>query len=84
MTHSELCKLTAKWALTPPAADWLALYEYKSFASQEFPDVLTYSATGTRLYEIKMSHSDFLADLKKPSREYRAVSRVFYGVHDDL
>lgn len=68
MKHEELCKLTAEWALKPPGADWLALYEYQSYASQEFPDVLTYSATGTRLYEIKMSHSDFLADQKKDSR----------------
>jgi len=66
--HAELCRLTAEWALKPPGADWLALYEYQSFASQEFPDVLTYSPTGTRLYEIKISRSDFKADLKKESR----------------
>lgn len=68
MTHNELCRKTAEWVIRPPSADWLALYEYQSYATQEFPDVLSYSASGTRLYEIKMSHSDFLADAKKESR----------------
>jgi 16S rRNA G966 N2-methylase RsmD len=77
MNHSELCILTAKWALTPPKADWLALYEYKSYASVEEPDVLTYSASGTRLYEIKTSHSDFIADQKKEARIKRQSGRVY-------
>lgn len=77
MTHGELCILTSKWALTPPAADWIALYEYKSYASVEEPDVLTYSATGTRLYEIKISHSDFLVDQKKEARIRKQSGRVY-------
>jgi len=85
--HNDLCRLTAEWAIKPPAADWLALYEYQSYVTQEFPDVLTYSATGTRLYEIKMSHSDFLADSKKESRiswipPYRCFPRIIKEVRD--
>jgi hypothetical protein len=82
--HTELCKLTAKWSITPPEADWLALYEYQSFATQEFPDVLTYHCNKTTLYEIKTSHSDFLADLKKTSRARKADYTVYSGIVDNL
>ncbi len=84
MTHSELCRLTAEWVIKPPAADWLALYEYQSFATQEFPDVLSYSATGTRLYEIKTSHADFLADQKKEARVCRGSYWMHGGLHAEI
>lgn len=80
MTHTELCKATAEWAITPPGADWLALYEYQSFASTEFPDVLTYYNNRTTLYEIKISRSDFIADPKKESRELRGYYRTYSGI----
>lgn len=82
--HSTLCRLTAEWALKPPGADWLALYEYQSFASQEFPDVLTYSPAGTTLYEIKTSHADFLADQKKEARILRARCGAYSGIYTDV
>jgi len=63
MTHADLCLQTAKRFV-----DKIALYEYKSFASSEEPDVLVYGYTGTTLFEIKMSRSDFLADSKKSCR----------------
>lgn len=68
MTHGELCFATAQRFV-----DKVALYEYKSFASQEEPDVLVYGYTNTVLYEIKMSRSDFFADKKKEARKkYRS------------
>lgn len=63
MTHSELCLKTAERFV-----DKVALYEYKSYASMEEPDVLVYGYGGTTLFEIKMSRADFLADAKKPCR----------------
>lgn len=67
--HYELCKITAEWALKKYNA-YLALYEYQSFASGEFPDVLLYTKTGgTILFEIKVERSDFLADQKKEARK---------------
>lgn len=84
MTHSELCLATAKWSITPPAAAWLALWEYQSYASQEFPDVLTYHSGSTTLYEIKMSHSDFIADLNKEARTKRADTSIYSGLHSEI
>ena len=66
MTHSELCEITARRFVKHA---WLALWEYQSYASGEFPDVLTFSGGGTVLYEIKMSRADFLADAKKDARK---------------
>lgn len=63
MTHAKLCQATANRFV-----DKTAIYEYKSFASSEEPDVLVYGYTGTTLFEIKMSRADFLADAKKPCR----------------
>lgn len=82
--HSTLCRLTAEWTLKPPGADWLALYEYQSFASQEFPDVLAYSPAGTTLYEIKTSHADFLADQKKEARVLRARCSAYSGIYTEI
>lgn len=63
MTHAELCLKTAERFV-----DKVALYEYKSFASSEEPDVLVFGYSGTTLYEIKMTRSDFIADRKKKCR----------------
>ncbi len=68
MTHRELCKLTAERFSNKC---YVTLYEYQSFASNEFPDVLVFNGI-TTLYEIKINKSDFLADSKKESRkEYK-------------
>jgi hypothetical protein len=84
LTHNELCLYTAKWSITPSGAAWLALYEYQSSASQEFPDVLIYSLTGTILYEIKMSHADFVNDQKKEARMCRSSYSVWSGIHTEI
>jgi len=67
MTHSELCFETAKHFIKGKSK--IALYEYKSFASMEEPDVLLYSMDETCLFEIKTSRSDFFADAKKECRK---------------
>ncbi|GHU75351.1 hypothetical protein FACS189461_1460 [Spirochaetia bacterium] len=67
ITHSELCLKTAQ-----RFAEKVALYEYKSYVSQEEPDVLAFGFNGTTLFEIKMSLSDFNADKYKDCRvKYR-------------
>lgn len=66
MTHFELCRKTAEWAMKKFRGR-LCLYEYQSFATDEYPDVLLFNDI-TTLFEIKMSKSDFLADAKKDSR----------------
>lgn len=84
LTHKELSLKTASWALTPPAADWMALYEYQSYVSQEFPDVLTFNGNITTLYEIKTSYLDFLADKKKECRITNGKYHSFYNVFSHL
>ncbi|MBL8968242.1 MAG: hypothetical protein JNG85_14645 [Spirochaetaceae bacterium] len=66
MTHSELCLATAEHFAKKA---WLALWEYQSFSSGEFPDVLLFGRDDTVLFEIKMSRADFLADTKKDARK---------------
>lgn len=66
MTHFDLCKATAERFMRD---GWLALWEYQSFASWEFPDVLVFGSGKTTLYEIKISRADFLADAKKDARK---------------
>lgn len=65
MTHGELCKATAERFIKD---GMLALYEYQSYATGEFPDVLIVGNGWTTLYEIKTSRSDFLADSHKDAR----------------
>ena len=54
ITHRELCIATAK-----KFNKILALYEYKSYASAEEPDVLIFDYNHTKLFEIKISMADF-------------------------
>lgn len=62
LTHSELCKLTAKKFMKE-----IALIEYKCQMLNEEPDVLVFdSYSDTTLYEIKMSRDDFWKDWNKP------------------
>lgn len=65
ITHFDLCKVTAERFIKDFQ---VAVYEYQSFASGEFPDVLCFKGGTTSLFEIKVSRSDFLADSKKESR----------------
>ena len=78
MTHSDLCLLTARHFLKAPGGSKLALYEYQGFATSEFPDVFLVGLGWTKLYEIKVSRSDFLADQKKECRKKHCVPR-FWG-----
>jgi hypothetical protein len=67
ITHSELCLKTAQ-----RFGEKMALYEYKSYVSQEEPDVLVFGFEGTTLFEIKMSLADFNSDKYKECRiKYR-------------
>ena len=66
VTHYDLCKKTAEWSAKD--AD-VCLFDYQSYASGEFPDVLSYHSSGTMLYEIKVSRSDFKSDAGKDCRQ---------------
>ncbi len=75
LTHRELCLAAAK-----RFNDKFALYEYKSTASNEEPDVLVFGFAGTTLFEIKTSLSDFNADQKKESRKKYRVPLWAYHI----
>jgi hypothetical protein len=65
ITHTDLCIATARRFI-----NWVALYEYKSFTSQqEQPDVLILNENNSVLFEIKTSFSDFIADQQKVCRK---------------
>lgn len=65
MTHPELCRLAAEHFVR-----MLAVYEVKIQGLSELPDVITWDGGWTSwVYEIKLSRSDFLADLKKKCRK---------------
>ena len=66
MPHFDLCKAVAEKVACKA---WVTLYEYQSYATDEFPDVLSFGNRGTTLYEIKTSHSDFIADARKDARK---------------
>ena len=64
MTHTEFCKLTAEFF-----CKMIAIYEVKVAGLEELPDVITWNGGHESwVYDIKMSRSDFLADLKKKCR----------------
>lgn len=66
MTHSELCELTAKRFVQK---NTIAFWEVTT-SLMEKPDVLVLNSSGvTEIFEIKISHSDFLADAKKEARK---------------
>lgn len=77
MNHKELCLMAAKRFLKDGI---IALYEYQSYATSEFPDVLIVGNGWTTLYEIKTSRSDFLADASKVARKkWRSKGYVEIG-----
>lgn len=65
-SHNDLCAFTANHFIK---SNKIVLYNYQSYASFEFPDVLAFGNNISTLYEIKTSHSDFLADSKKEVRK---------------
>ena len=66
MTHSELCKRVADIMIKKYN---VVLWEYQSYATGEFPDVIAFTeGYGSVLFEIKISRQDFLSDKKKDSR----------------
>ena len=65
INHYELCKITAEWILKKSK---VVLYEYQSFATGEFPDVLSFQNGFTKLFEIKMDKQDFKKDQAKDCR----------------
>jgi len=77
ITHEALCIATAKRFNKK-----FALYEYKSFASREEPDVLVFDYGGTILFEIKTSLSDFNKDQKKDARKKYTVDWHIQFWHD--
>ena len=64
--HKELCEKTAHWVLK---FSKVVAYDYQSFASCEFPDVLAWNYGESTLYEIKVSLEDFLRDKEKRCRQ---------------
>jgi hypothetical protein len=68
ISHKDLCLAVAKRFNKK-----FALYEYKSFASAEEPDVLVFDTGGTVLFEIKVSLADFKKDQKKDARKKYTV-----------
>ena len=67
-THAELCNLAAKWLTRRPRNCRVAISEPPTLL-QEHPDAIGWDSWGiTRLIEVKISRSDFLADNRKPYR----------------
>ena len=82
ITHAELCQLTAKRFIRDHK---VGVFEYQSYASGEFPDVLLYDSRRTFLFEIKVSRSDFLADAAKFARRNYSIKYIcdpnYYSNH---
>jgi len=77
MKHSALCKKTAQWASKKAK---VVLWEYQSFATNEFPDVLSFDGYSSTIYEIKVSRSDFRADAGKQARvRWKPKTAWYYG-----
>lgn len=84
MTHGELVKRAARW-LKKTVGCGVVFVEHA--AGREFPDALGYRNTASYLVECKVSRSDFLADLKKPTRasyEKRPALHCWYLTPPDL
>jgi hypothetical protein len=65
ISHYELCKITANRFLKNSD---IVLFEYQNFATGEFPDVLCFNGSYSKLYEIKVSYQDFKKDDQKDCR----------------
>jgi len=72
-THYGLCQYTAEKFHKSDKAD-VTLWEYQSYATYEFPDVILFRDSRTTLYEIKMTKADFKNDAKKECRSKYKVT----------
>jgi hypothetical protein len=70
ISHYELCKLTAEKNIKKST---IVLYEYQSYATSEFPDVLCFRGGYTKLFEIKITHTDFKKDEYKECRKQHKI-----------
>lgn len=70
ITHFELCQKTAEWQIKKKL---IVLYEYQSYSTDEFPDVLCFKNGHTELYEIKIHRGDFMKDKDKSCRIQRRI-----------
>jgi hypothetical protein len=69
ISHYDLCKKTAEKFIKQSK---IVLFEYQSFATNEFPDVLCFKDSKTTLFEIKVNYQDFKKDNQKDCRiKYR-------------
>lgn len=76
ISHYDLCEKTAKRFLSKSD---VVLFEYNSFASYEFPDVLCFSGGYTKLFEIKVDYQDFKKDDSKACRsKYKVAYAIQY------
>jgi len=66
-THQLMVEIGTRW-LTRQYSGIVVLPEY-SRASGETPDVIGFGKRNSYLIECKISHTDFLADKRKPYRE---------------
>lgn len=89
--HSELCKLAGKWLFRGGRLDKLhcstVVIEPSSMNVDEMPDVFGWNYWTTAIIEVKVSRSDFLADVKKPFRKNPAEGcgeHRFYCCPDGL
>lgn len=91
MTHRELCLFAAQKIRT--GIHWdvpkctYSIVEPFSFCSYEQPDVFAWNYWTTVMIECKVSHADFLSDLKKPFRSEpeRGIGRHrFYCCPDGI
>jgi hypothetical protein len=75
MTHTELCFLGAKWLKSHGIVRWnkpkYVVVEITCLIPCE-PDIFGFGCDKTQQIEVKVSRSDFLADLKKSHRIYPA------------
>lgn len=75
ITHSELIRIGAEYFLKYGSVRWnkprYVVTEIVSIIGQS-PDIFCFGSCCTQQIEVKVSHADFLADLKKPHRTNKA------------
>lgn len=81
ISHYDLCLKTAEWSVKKSK---ITVYDYKSYATGEFPDCLSFNGSQSTLYEIKVGRGDFLSDRKKECRKEHKVKvrRGYYWESD--
>lgn len=77
ITHYDLCKITAERFSKDSE---ITLFEYQSYATSEFPDVLCFCGGYSTLFEIKINYNDFKKDFEK---DCRIKYRIKYGIHPE-